>query len=207
MKFTIPNQLTIIRIVLTPVFIVLMLQPDPSHRFWALIVYVFASLTDWYDGYIARRFNWTSRWGQFMDPLADKLLVSSALVMFAYLGYIYWWMVWTILIRDFIITGLRIFALYIGKSIITSIIAKWKTFLQMIFTFVLLLYMNIPGLPQIKLIAVDRPWLQWTTIGLALVVILTLISGIHYLIVNRSHVAELFRRLWQLIITLFQRTS
>ncbi len=207
MKYTIPNQLTIIRIVLTPVFVFLILQPEPHYRLWATVVYVVASLTDWYDGYFARRFNWVTRWGQFMDPLADKLLVSSALIVFAYLDYLYWWMVWTIVIRDFVVTGLRIFALYIGKSIITSIIAKYKTFLQMAFTFALLLYMNIPGLPDVRLSAVQRPYLQWTTLTLGLVVLLTLISGIQYLIVNRSHVAELFRRLWRIILKIFQKES
>jgi len=161
---------------------------------WAAIVYFAASLTDWYDGYIARRFNLVTRWGQFMDPLADKLLVSSALIVFAHEDYIYWWMVWIIIGRDFIITFLRIFALYIGKPIITSMFARWKTFIQMVFTFAFLIYINIPGLQDIHLSRTEHPWYLWTNLMLTVVVLLTLFSGIQYLWANFSHVSELFRR-------------
>ena len=199
MKMTIPNVLTLSRIFLTPVFYFLIVQPDSNLKIAASIVFLVASITDWYDGYIARRFNMTSRWGQFMDPLADKLLVSTALAVFAYLNYIYWWMVLIVIIRDFTITFLRSFAEYIGRPIITSSLAKWKTAFQMTFVFALLLYMNIPVFPEVRLNLVQMPWLQWTTILFSLVVLLTAISGIHYLIVNRAHLSELLRRLFRRI--------
>ncbi len=194
MKYTIPNQLTLIRIFLTPVFYFLIITNDPYYRFIATIVYFLASFTDWYDGFVARRYHMTSRWGQFMDPLADKLLVSTALFVFARMHYIFWWMVITVLVRDFIVTGLRIFALYIGKPIITSLFAKWKTFIQMAFTFLLLIYINVPRLPPLELNRVSQPWYLWTTITMALVTLLTVISGLQYLIVNWSHASELARR-------------
>lgn len=161
----------------------------------ASIVFFIAAFTDWYDGYYARRFQSVTRWGQFMDPLADKILVSSALLVFAFMHYIYWWMVIIIITRDAIITYLRSFALHIGKPIITSNVAKWKTFIQMGFVLGFLIYINIPGLPSVHLSDVKNPWLLWTTITLLVVVCLTLYSGTHYLIVNRSHLFELVRRI------------
>jgi CDP-diacylglycerol---glycerol-3-phosphate 3-phosphatidyltransferase len=195
MKFTIPNQLTIIRIILTPVFIILFIQDDSIYQLFASIVFFIAAFTDWYDGYYARRFQSVTRWGQFMDPLADKILVSSALIVFAYMKFVYWWMIFIIIGRDALITYLRSFALHIGKPIITSVVAKWKTFLQMGFVLSFLIYINIPGLPSVLLKNATYPWFLWTTITLSIVVGLTLISGIHYLIVNRSHLNELGRRI------------
>jgi len=195
MKITLPNQLTLLRIILTPFFVYLFIQPEFSYTLPASIIFLAAALTDWYDGYFARRLNLTSRWGQFMDPLADKILISAALIVFAYRNYVFWWMIIIIILRDFIVTFLRSFALYIGKPIITSALAKWKTFLQMTFIFVLLIYINIPVLPTIDLQVVEQPWLIWSTIFIAIVTLITIISGIHYLIVNRIHAIELFRRI------------
>ncbi len=205
MRLTSPNQLTILRMVLTPVFIVLFLAGGPTNILIASIVYFLASVTDWYDGYMARRLQMVTRWGQFMDPLADKLLVSSALIVLAYEHYLYWWMVILVIIRDFIVTGLRSFALYIGKPIITSNLAKWKTFLQMGFIFTLLIYVNIPHAPEIRLNQVNHPYLLWTTWAMLLVVVLTVLSGTHYLIVNRSHVSELFKRTYAAIVRCFEK--
>ena len=143
MELNIPNQLTILRILLTPVFVLLFVNESPDLKLYATIIFLIASFTDWYDGYIARRFNMVSRWGQYMDPLADKILVSSALFVFAYTDYVYWWMIIIIVFRDVVITFLRSFALSIGRPIITSNLAKWKTFTQMGFIFAILLYINI----------------------------------------------------------------
>ena len=198
MKFTIPNQLTIIRMILTPVFVYLFILDDPVYKLAASVVFFIAAFTDWYDGYFARRFQSVTRWGQFMDPLADKILVSSALFVFAYLEYVFWWMIIIIISRDALITYLRSFALRIGKPIITSAVAKWKTFIQMGFVLGFLIYINIPGLPSVHLTDTTHPWLLWTTITLSIVVGLTIFSGIHYLIVNRSHLIELGRRIGRL---------
>ncbi|MBN2423774.1 MAG: CDP-diacylglycerol--glycerol-3-phosphate 3-phosphatidyltransferase [Calditrichaceae bacterium] len=199
MVFIVPNQLTLIRILLTPVFIWLFLHPGNNYHLAAGIVFLIGSLTDWYDGFIARRFNLISRWGQFMDPLADKILVSSALVVFALKDYVFWWMIIIIIFRDFLITFLRSFALIIGKPIITTNFAKWKTFLQMTFVFLVLIYINIPGWSDLALSTLENPWLHWTTILVLIVVILTVYSGIHYIIVNFVHIIELYRRMLRLI--------
>ena len=140
-----------------------------------------------------------------MDPLADKLLVSSALIVLAYEHYLYWWMVALVILRDFVVTGLRSFALYIGKPIITSNLAKWKTFVQMGFIFILLIYINIPNLPEIRINSVDHPYLLWTTWVMLIVVALTVISGTQYLIVNRSHVSELAKRTYSAIVHCFEK--
>ena len=195
MKFTVPNQLTIIRIALTPVFAYYFLQPGADNTLIATILFFVASFTDWYDGYIARRFNLITRWGQFMDPLADKILISTALVCFAAKDLVFWWIIIVIVMRDAIITFLRSFALSIGKPIITSVFAKWKTFLQMFATFAILVYINFPKLPSIRLSDAENPWLLWTTILFLIIVLLTLISGIQYLVVNREHLSALWRRL------------
>ena len=106
---------------------------------FASIIFTIASLTDWYDGWYARKFGVITRLGQFMDPLADKILVTSALIVFAVLDYAIPWMIWVIAIRDVVITMNRIFALYVGKAVITHTLAKWKTMLQMVTIFMILI--------------------------------------------------------------------
>lgn len=199
MKFTVPNQLTLFRILLTPLFYILIISDCADCFLWAAVVYTLAAITDWYDGYFARRLGMVTRWGQFMDPLADKVLIATALLVFAQLNYIFWWMVIIILARDFIVTSLRMFALYFGNPVVTTIVAKWKTFLQMAFVFALLIYINIPGLQDIKLNHTEHPWFLWTTITVSIILILTVYSGIYYLVVNRLHVLELGRVLWNIL--------
>ena len=194
MKLTIPNQLTILRILLTPVFLYFFLQDTPEYKLIGTIIFIFAAATDWYDGYVARRFNIITRWGQFMDPLADKILISSALGAFAYLGYLHWWMVIVIVIRDFIITFLRMFALHLGKSIVTSNLAKWKTSIQMTAVFALILYLNFPSADIYQINPLPPSYSHWTTIVFLLVTLLTAYTGFQYLIENRTHMYELFHR-------------
>lgn len=135
---TLPNQLTILRIALTPVFLILFLSPDPLLKQLSLLVFIIAALTDWYDGWLARKFNYITEWGKYMDPLADKILTSSAFIGFVLLGFLEWWMVAIILARDFFITFLRTYADRKGYIFLTSYYAKWKTLLQMIFLYYLL---------------------------------------------------------------------
>ena len=104
---TLPNQLTILRIILTPVFLFFFLSPDPLSKQISLGIYIIAALTDWYDGWLARKFNYITTWGKFWDPLADKILTSAAFIGFAILGIVPLWMVIIIMLRDFIVTGFR----------------------------------------------------------------------------------------------------
>ena len=195
MSFVIPNTLTIIRIILTPIFAFYFLQTSFSDKQFATVIFLIAAFTDWLDGYLARKFGFTTRLGQFLDPIADKILVSTALAILALSDYIYMWMVVIIIIRDVFLTGLRIYALQHGKVIITSSFAKWKTFFQMGFLFAVLIYLSVPGLPDVSLHYTASDWLMWPTISAAFVTLLTVTSGVHYVIYNRSHVIEIFKRL------------
>lgn len=198
MRLTIPNQLTLLRILLTPVFIYLFLKRSPVDQFSASIIFLIAALTDWYDGWYARKFGVISRWGQFMDPLADKIVVLSALVTFAILGYVFWWMVWFIIVRDIIVTFNRTYALYIGKPIITHSVAKWKTAAQMVTIFLILILINwhnfyLPHNPSYQ-----ARYLDPIGISMSIVTLLTAISGIIYVVENRDFVLNIIRNLLRL---------
>ena len=171
------------------------IQHSLSYKLTGTILFTLAAATDWYDGYIARKLNIVSRWGQFMDPLADKILISSALIVFASLGYVYWWMVNIIIVRDFLITFLRMYALHRGKSIVTSQLAKWKTFLQMVAVFILLIYLNIPASDIHTSQKYHLGYSQWISIVYLLVTVITVVSGVQYLIENRSHIVEIVKRI------------
>ena len=195
MKLTIPNQLTILRILLTPIFLYLFVQESVDEQLAGTIVFFIASATDWYDGYIARKFNVITRWGQFMDPLADKILISAAFIVLAYLKILFWWMVWIIVLRDFLITFLRIFALKLGKSVVTSTFAKWKTFSQMTVLIVVLLYINFMNYGFFPLLKKPLPYDHWISISILVVTLITALSGLQYLFENRSHLYEIYRRI------------
>ena len=137
---TFPNQLTLLRILLTPIFVCLLLSPNPIMNFAAMGVFLIASLTDWYDGYFARKYGYVSKWGKFLDPLADKILVSAAFFCLVYLDVVRLWMVIIIVIRDFSITGLRSYAMFRGTPVVTSRLAKIKTTVQMTVVYLLLFY-------------------------------------------------------------------
>lgn len=198
MRLTIPNQLTILRILLTPIFLILFVQNSPTKQLWASILFFIASLTDWYDGWYARKFGVITRWGQFMDPLADKILVTSALVGFAAMGYVFWWMVWIIIVRDLIITLNRIYSLAIGKAIITHTIAKWKTAAQMTTIFLILIYVNWYNFLSGHATAYKAQYFDLIGISMTIVTILTVISGAIYIIENREMLLNMARNLLRL---------
>ncbi len=146
---TLPNQLTVLRVILSPVFLFFFLSEAVWMKQASVAIYIVAALTDWYDGWLARKFNYITNWGKFWDPLADKILTSSAFIGFAIVGLIPLWMVLIIVGRDLLITLLRIFAETNNYMFSTSYYAKWKTLLQMIFLYYLLiLYVlkNTPGI-------------------------------------------------------------
>ena len=95
-----PNLLSLLRIILTPLFIILLFSESSSNRIFALIVFAVAAITDAYDGHLARKYNLITPEGKFLDPLADKILVLSAFFSFAFIGIIDFWMVWIISFRD-----------------------------------------------------------------------------------------------------------
>lgn len=138
-----PNKLTLARIVLSPVFMALILIDDTRAKLASLFVFVAAALTDLGDGYFARRRGLATGFGKFMDPLADKILTSTALISFVALGYVRGWMVTVIIGREFFITGFRSLAAYRGMIIVPTLGAKFKTLLQMLTICVILLFVYL----------------------------------------------------------------
>ena len=140
---TIPNILTVFRILLTPFFIFFLFNESESSGVYSLIIFTVASFTDAYDGYYARKYNVVSESGKFLDPLADKILASSAFISFAVLGLIDIWMVVIIILRDLFVTLLRMRMKKGGESLVTSNIAKSKTAAQLITIIFTLIYLSI----------------------------------------------------------------
>jgi len=134
-----PNQLSLLRIILSPVFLYLFLSENHFYKKLSLIVFFIAATTDWYDGWHARRYGQVSKAGIFLDPLADKILTSIAFIGFYKLGIMPLWMVLMIVIRDITITLLRSIQEAKGKTLRTSFIAKTKTFIQMTYIFLIII--------------------------------------------------------------------
>jgi len=143
---TLPNILTFCRILLTPIFIVCLFDDFLGAQVWALIIFIMASITDAYDGYYARKNNMVTDTGRFLDPLADKILVSSAFISFAIMGLIDFWMVGLIIFRDVFVTGLRVVMSRYGFIMMTSKIAKSKTGVQIGIIIFTLLFLSLKGL-------------------------------------------------------------
>ncbi len=143
MKINIPNVLTIFRILLTPLFIICLFYENKYARIWALFIFIVASITDAIDGYYARKYNQVTRHGKFLDPLADKILVSSAFISFAIMKLVPFWMVVLIIFRDLFVTGLRMAMESKGLTMITSKIAKAKTTTQISVIIFILLFLSI----------------------------------------------------------------
>ena len=136
---TFPNQLSLLRIILAPVFLYLFLSDNPFYKKLSLFIFFIAVSTDWYDGWHARRYGLVSKVGIFLDPLADKVLTSVAFIGFYKLNIMPLWMVLIIVIRDITITLLRSYQEIKGKTLKTSFAAKTKTFIQMTYIFLIVI--------------------------------------------------------------------
>lgn len=175
-----PNKLTIFRVILIPFFVVfLLLDPDNQmYRYIADAIFIVASLTDMLDGKIARKYNLVTNFGKFMDPLADKLLVCSAMICLIATGQLAAWIVIIIIAREFIISGFRLVASDNGIVIAASYWGKFKTVFQMLMIIVLILNINHPVMVMLGQILVY--------IALAL----TVISLLDYVIKNKDVLKE-----------------
>ena len=133
-KMNLPNKLTLLRILLVPVFVVFMCLPSKFEwaRYVALGVFVFASVTDFLDGFISRKNNLVTKFGKIMDPLADKMLVASGFILIAATGIIPAWMAVIIVIRDFFVTGLRNFGANKKQDLAAGLSGKVKTVFQLL---------------------------------------------------------------------------
>jgi CDP-diacylglycerol---glycerol-3-phosphate 3-phosphatidyltransferase len=150
-----PNKITISRILLIPVFVIIMMfdfgwgtltflgAEMPVHHFVGALIFIFASATDWVDGYYARKLNLVTNFGKFLDPLADKLLVSAALIILVELQYAPSWVVIIIISREFAVTGLRLILADQGEVVAANQLGKIKTWTQIVAISALLLHNTI----------------------------------------------------------------
>ena len=194
MKHVLPNTLTIFRIVVTPFIIWLMLGfPE---NFWlnllAFFLFLIASLTDLFDGMLARKLKVVSEFGKFMDPLADKVLVNATFITLNILGIVPIWITAVIILRDAMVTLLRWAMLAKGASMETSRLAKWKTTFQYISMYVGFVFIMMHHWTELEP-AVDflKEWLV-TDIIFAITGLVTAFTGVHYLWLNRGYFATLF---------------
>ena len=190
---TLPNILTFFRILITPFFIVCLFEDFPGAHIWALFLFVIASITDAYDGYYARKNDMVTDTGRFLDPLADKILVSSAFISFAIMGLIDFWMVGLILFRDLFVTGLRIIMTRNGFTMMTSQIAKSKTGVQLGIIIFTLIFLSLKGLGwvmsnEIHLFILEYKLVYYLT---AVAVFFTLYTGISYVQDNHKAIKEI----------------
>ena len=181
MTWTLPNKLTVLRMILVPFFVAALLIQNGevfALRMTALVLFLIASLTDLLDGKIARKYNLVTNFGKFMDPLADKLLVCSALICLVQLGQLPAWIVIIIISREFIISGFRLVAADQGVVIAASMWGKSKTVSQMISIVLLIINIKTPPLGIL------------TTISIPVMTILTVVSLLDYLMKNKQVLEE-----------------
>ena len=164
------NKLTLCRVVMIPVFLVLLYVDFPGHLLAALGVFILASVTDFIDGYVARHYNMITDFGKFMDPLADKLLVFSAMAWFVEMAWMPAWAFFVVIAREFAVTGLRLIAVEQGRVIAAGMSGKVKTASTMV---CICLMLAIPN-PTLRLVC----WI--------VILATTIYSGIEYFAKNRD---------------------
>lgn len=171
-----PNKLTIMRVILIPFFVFFLLSPYfPAYgNYIAVSIFIVASLTDMLDGKIARKYNLVTNFGKFMDPLADKLLVCSAMICLIELDRLAAWIVIVIIAREFIISGFRLVASDNGVVIAASYWGKFKTTFQMLMVIVLILDIQMPFFQILG------------TVLTYVALILTVVSLIDYIVKNKD---------------------
>ena len=162
------NKLTMLRVVMIPAFMLVLYLGVPGANYWALAIFALASATDWLDGYIARKYNQVTDFGKFMDPLADKCLVTAAMLWFVEVGQMPAWALLIVIIREFAISGLRMNAATSGRVIAAGWSGKVKTASTMVC--IILMLLPIPAIVN--------------TLCVAVIVLTTIYSGVEYLMKN-----------------------
>ncbi|MBQ8801491.1 MAG: CDP-diacylglycerol--glycerol-3-phosphate 3-phosphatidyltransferase [Clostridium sp.] len=162
------NKLTMLRVIMIPAFMLVLYLGFPGANYVALVIFAIASATDYLDGYIARHYNQVTDFGKFMDPLADKCLVTAAMLWFVEVGLMPAWALLIVIVREFAISGLRMNAATTGRVIAAGWSGKVKTFSTMICIMLMLL-----PIPEIL-----------NTLCVAVIVLTTIYSGVEYLMKN-----------------------
>ena len=170
MQWNTANKLTMLRVILIPVYLVVWYLNLETSAYWALGVFVVASVTDFLDGYVARHYNQVTTFGKFMDPLADKILVITAMIWFVSVGMLPVWALVIVVAREFAVSGLRLIAVDNGRVIAAAWSGKVKTFSTM----VCLCLMHLP-IPEV--LAQVCVWV---------IVLATVYSGIEYFWKNKD---------------------
>ena len=164
-----PNKLTLFRVILIPFFVAALLIPGlPGGKWIALVFFCVASITDFFDGKLARKYNMVTNFGKFMDPLADKVLTISGMICLIELGRIPSWIVVIIVAREFIISGFRLIATEHGIVIAANYWGKFKTTFQMIM--IILMIVNLPALSMVTNIV------MWIALALTIISLITYIQ-------------------------------
>ncbi len=175
-----PNKLTLLRILLIPVFVALVEIDFAGHYLWAVAVFAIASFTDYLDGHLARKWGLVTDFGKFADPLADKILTTTAIIYLVQMGLCHPVVLIIIIAREFAVSGVRMIAAGApsGKVIAANMWGKVKTVLQMVSIIVVFVLLGL-GVPATALVAHILMW----AVGAA-----TLISGVQYLWGNRQYI-------------------
>lgn len=185
-KLNLPNKLTLIRMFLAPIYLALMLIEFPYHYIVALAVFAVASLTDMLDGKIARKNNLITVFGKLLDPLADKMLTTAALLAFMREGWCSIWIVMIVLTREFAVAGVRLIATAQGIVIPANYWGKAKTVSQMVFTIVIMLLAELDVTFDIFANAGWFTLARVSNIMLWITAVLTVVSGITYFVDSKK---------------------
>ena len=185
-KLNLPNKLTLIRMFLAPIYLALMLIEFPDHYTVALAVFAIASLTDMLDGKIARKNNLITVFGKLLDPLADKMLTTAALLAFMREGWCSIWIVMIVLTREFAVAGVRLIATAQGIVIPANYWGKAKTVSQMVFTIVIMLLAELDATFDIFANAGWFTLARVSNIMLWITAVLTVVSGITYFVDSKK---------------------
>jgi len=164
------NKLTLLRVALIPLFLIVLYSGLPGSNYIALVIFIIASLTDLIDGYIARNYNQVTNFGKFMDPLADKVLVLTAMLWFIHSGQMPVWAVAVVIFREFAVSGMRLIAVEGGRVIA----AGWSGKVKTACTMVCLCVMFLPV----------QAWVNWLCTGI--IVVTTVYSGVEYFAKNQD---------------------
>lgn len=171
---TTANKLTLCRVVMIPIFLVLLYVDFTGHLWAALAVFILASVTDFIDGYVARHYHQITDFGKFMDPLADKLLVMSAMAWFVEVAWMPAWAFFVVIARELAVTGLRLVAVEQGRVIAAAKSGKVKTACTMVGIILVLIFPNA----TLRLVCV------------AVILVTTIYSGIEYFVKNKDVLAK-----------------
>ena len=188
-----PNKLTILRIILTPVFMAVLYWGFPGADYAALAIFIIASLTDLLDGKIARKYNLITDFGKFADPLADKILVTAAMLWFVEVGRMPAWALMIVILREFAVSGLRMVASDNGRVIAAGWSGKVKTAATMVCVVVMLLLgPEIAWAQGDPLTAMPVGWLLWIDpVCVAVITLTTLYSGVEYFVKNKDVISSM----------------